>query len=119
MLCSNLLCFDSDFAVFGILFSCLRLQECSFSPGKRVFSEVEHRVWLVWCLVRCVRSGMLVHGRLDGRQVFPQKREGADLEHLHSNEQCAYDKGAHDEGVYAQLQVPTLAYQFDIQDKHD
>ena len=56
MLCSNLLCFDSDFAVFGILFSCLRLQECSFSPGKRVFSEVEHRVWLVWCLVRCVRS---------------------------------------------------------------
>ena len=56
MLCSNLLCFDSDFAVFGILFSCLRLQECSFSPGKRVFSEVEHRVWLVWCLVRCVLS---------------------------------------------------------------
>ena len=56
MLCSNLLCFDSDFAVFGILFSCLRLQECSFSPEKRVFSEVEHRVWLVWCLVRCVRS---------------------------------------------------------------
>ena len=56
MLCSNLLCFDSDFAVFGILFSCLRLQECSFSPGKRVFSEVEHRVWLVWCLVRCVVS---------------------------------------------------------------
>ena len=56
MLCSNLLCFDSDFAVFGILFSCLRLQECSFSPGKRVFSKVEHRVWLVWCLVRCVLS---------------------------------------------------------------
>ena len=56
MLCSNLLCFDSDFAVFGILFSCLRLQECSFPPGKRVFSEVEHRVWLVWCLVRCVLS---------------------------------------------------------------
>ena len=56
MLCSNLLCFDSDFAVFGILFSCLRLQECSFSPGKRVFSEVEHRVWLVWCLVCCVFS---------------------------------------------------------------
>ena len=33
MLCSNLLCFDSDFAVFGILFSCLCLQECSFFPG--------------------------------------------------------------------------------------
>ena len=27
-----------------------------FSPGKRVFSEVEHRVWLGWCLVRCVLS---------------------------------------------------------------
>ena len=37
MLCSNLLCFDSDFAVFGILFSCLRLQKCSFPQETCVF----------------------------------------------------------------------------------
>ena len=56
MLCSNLLCFDSDFAVFDILCSHLRLQKCSFSYGERVFSEVGHRAWLAWCLVCCVFS---------------------------------------------------------------
>ena len=45
MMCSNLLCFDSSL-LFLILFSCLRLQKCSFSSGQRVFSEVEHRVLL-------------------------------------------------------------------------
>ena len=61
MLCSNLLCFDSDFAVFGILFSCLRLQECSFSPGNVCFLKwsIVFGWFGVWS-VACVLNGVFV-----------------------------------------------------------
>ena len=59
MLCSNLLCFDSDFAVFGILFSCLRLQECSFPQENVCFLKWSivfgwFGVWSVACFLNGV-----------------------------------------------------------------
>ena len=59
MLCSNLLCFDSDFAVFGILFSCLRLQECSFPRENVCFLKWSivfggFGVWSVACFLNGV-----------------------------------------------------------------